>query len=83
MQVSKWGNSLAIRLPAEVVGTLGLKQGDHIEVGIAGDRKFTIRRDPQVDTALARIRRLRRPLPPGFKFSREEANNRTAKLPKR
>ena len=30
MQVSKWGNSLAIRLPAAVVDVLGLKAGDDI-----------------------------------------------------
>jgi antitoxin MazE len=35
MQVSKWGNSLAIRLPAAVVEVLGLKEGDDIEIGIA------------------------------------------------
>jgi antitoxin MazE len=83
MQVSKWGNSLAIRLPAEVVGALGLKEGDHIEVGVdvdAGrDPKFTIRRDPRIEEALARIRRLRRPLPPGFKFDRLDANARISK----
>jgi hypothetical protein len=28
MQVSKWGNSLAVRLPAALVKTLELKQGD-------------------------------------------------------
>lgn len=76
MQVSKWGNSLAIRLPAKVVRALNLKEGDHIEVGIAEDRKFTIRRDPGIEKALASIRRLRRPLPPGFKFDREDAHAR-------
>jgi antitoxin MazE len=76
MQVSKWGSSLAIRLPADVVGALGLKEGDRIEVGIAKDRKLTIRRDPGVEKALARIRRLRRPLPPGLKFNRQEENSR-------
>jgi hypothetical protein len=30
MQVSKWGNSLAIRLPAAVVEALKLKEGDSI-----------------------------------------------------
>jgi len=86
MQVSKWGNSLAIRLPAEVVGALGLKPGDQIEVGVdvgaGGDPKFTIRRDPRVEEALARIRQLQRPLPPGFKFDRRDAHARTSKSKK-
>ena len=30
MQVAKWGNSLAIRLPRSVVEVLGLKEGDSI-----------------------------------------------------
>jgi len=38
MQVSKWGNSLAVRLPAAVVDALGLKEGDDIEIRIAGER---------------------------------------------
>ncbi len=76
MQVAKWGNSLAIRLPAAVVDALGLKEGDQIEVRIAGDREFEIRRDRSKDEALARLRRLRRPLPPGFSFDRDKANER-------
>jgi antitoxin MazE len=46
MQVSKWGNSLAVRLPAEVVEALDLKEGDQIEIRIAGTREFEVRRDP-------------------------------------
>jgi antitoxin MazE len=86
MQVSKWGNSLAIRLPASVVAGLDLKEGDHIEVGIdvgpGGTPKFTVRRDSRVEKALARIRQLRRPLPHGFKFDREDAHTRTARPPR-
>ena len=33
MQVSKWGNSLAVRLPAAVVEALELKDGDQIVTG--------------------------------------------------
>ena len=40
MQVSKWGNSLAVRLPAAVVEALGLKDGDQVEVQVAGKRAF-------------------------------------------
>jgi antitoxin MazE len=76
MQVSKWGNSLAVRLPAKVVDALKLKEGDEIEIRIAGFRHFEVRRDPRREGALKRLRKLRRPLPPGFVFDRAEANAR-------
>jgi len=76
MQVSKWGNSLAVRLPAAVVDALDLKEGDQVEIRIARGRVFELRRDQRRDRALARLRKLRRPLPPGFVFDREEANAR-------
>jgi antitoxin MazE len=76
MRVSKWGNSLAVRLPSDVVRALNLKEGDQIEIRIAEDRVFEVRRDQSKTRALARLRRLRRPLPPGFVFDREEANAR-------
>ena len=76
MQVAKCGNSLAVRLPSEVVEALELKEGDQIEIRIADEREFEVRRDPARQRALSRLRRLRRPLPPGFVFDREEANGR-------
>jgi antitoxin MazE len=76
MQVSKWGNSLAVRLPATVVEALDLKEGDDIEVCVAGDREFVIGRDRSRQRAIDRLRNLRRPLPAGFTFSRSEANER-------
>jgi antitoxin MazE len=76
MQVSKWGNSLAVRLPAEVVEALDLREGDQIEIRIANAREFEVRRDPARQRSLDRLRRLRRPLPAGFVFDREGANVR-------
>jgi antitoxin MazE len=76
MQIAKWGNSLAIRLPKAVVETLKLKEGDDIEVVVAGARRFEIARDRRREAALARLKTLKRPLPEGFKFSRDEANER-------
>ncbi len=46
MQVSKWGNSLAIRLPAAVVDALELRDGDDIEVRVAGARVFEVKKTP-------------------------------------
>jgi len=76
MQVSKWGNSLAVRLPKVVVEALKLKEGDDVEVVIAGKRHLQIARDRSREQALAELRALQRPLPPGFKFDRDEANER-------
>ncbi len=76
MQVSKWGNSLAVRLPAAVVEALGLKEGDQIEIRVAGDRAFEVTRDRSRQKAIERLRRLRRPLPAGFTFDREEVLER-------
>lgn len=76
MQVAKWGNSLAIRLPAAVVEALELKAGDEIEVVVAGDRSFAVGRDRTRQRALERLRQLRRALPAGFRFDREEAHER-------
>jgi antitoxin MazE len=76
MQVARWGNSLAIRLPAAVVEALELKEGDQIEIRVAGDRAFEVRRDRSRERAMERLRRLRRTLPDGFTFSREDANER-------
>jgi antitoxin MazE len=76
MQVAKWGNSLAVRLPAAVVEALKLKEGDQIEIRVAGEREFEVSRDRRRQEALEGLRKLRRPLPADFKFDREEANAR-------
>ena len=76
MRVSKWGNSLAIRLPNAVVKALQLKEGDSIEIRVADNRNFEVRRDQSRQRALANLRKLQRPLPSGFIFDREEVNER-------
>jgi antitoxin MazE len=76
MQIAKWGNSLAVRLPAAVVAALGLKEGDEIEIHVAGSRQFGIARKPGRGDLLKRLRGFRGRLPPDFKFDRDEANAR-------
>ncbi len=77
MQVSKWGNSLAVRLPAAVVDALGLKEGDQVEVQIAGKQAFQVAKAPGTRELLARLRKFRGRLPATFKFDRLEANERS------
>ena len=76
MQVGRWGNSLAIRLPAAVVAALKLKEGDEIEIQIAGERQFAVARKPGRSELLKRLRAFRGRLPADFKFDRDEANAR-------
>ena len=76
MQVSKWGNSLAIRLPAAVVEALGLKEGDEIEIHVASAKEFGVAKKPSRDELLKRLREFRGRLPADFKFDRDEANAR-------
>jgi antitoxin MazE len=76
MQVAKWGNSLAIRLPAAVVEALELKAGDDIDIHIADDRELVVARKPGRADLLKRLRAYRGRLPADFKFDRDEANAR-------
>lgn len=74
MQVAKWGNSLAVRLPATVVEALQLKEGDDIEIQIASERVFELKKKPDAQELLARLRKYRGRLPADFKFDRLEAH---------
>lgn len=74
MQISKWGNSLAIRLPAAVVEALGLREGDDVTLHAAGKHALEIEKTPGVKELLARLRKYRGRLPKDFKFDRLEAH---------
>lgn len=76
MLIAKWGNSLAVRLPAAVVEALKLKEGDEIEIQVAGKRAFEINKRPGTRDLLERLRKFRGRLPADFKFDRLEANER-------
>ena len=76
MQVAKWGNSLAVRLPAAVVEVLGLKEGDDIEIDVIGSRALEVRKKPGSRELLARLQKFRGRLPADFRFDRLAAHER-------
>ncbi len=76
MRVAKWGNSLAVRLPASVVELLELKEGDEIEIRAADKRQLSIAHKPGREELLKRLHAFRGWLPADFKFDRDEANAR-------
>jgi antitoxin MazE len=70
MHVTKWGNSLAVRLPAAVVEALELQEGDDITLHVVGERTFEITKKPDSAELLRRLRQYRGRLPADFKFNR-------------
>ncbi|MBI1868830.1 MAG: AbrB/MazE/SpoVT family DNA-binding domain-containing protein [Methylocystis sp.] len=76
MRVSKWGNSLAVRLPAKLVEELGVKEGDEVSITVKAEHAVEIEKTPALEELFAKVRKIRRPLPADFKFNREEAHER-------
>ena len=77
MQVSKWGNSLAVRLSKALVEELGLKEGDQLNVVAASNGTIEVQtRQDQRRRALERMAARNWTLPEGYRFDRDEANER-------
>jgi len=76
MQVAKWGNSLAVRLPASLVEALELREGDDIEIIVDDPRSFAVRKKPGAREMIERLRAFRGKLPADLKFDRDDANAR-------
>ncbi|MFY8183077.1 MAG: AbrB/MazE/SpoVT family DNA-binding domain-containing protein, partial [Polynucleobacter sp.] len=81
MQVAKWGNSLAVRLPATLVKELGLQVGDELKLKQAVRQKgqvseLLVAKVPSKLEILAGVRQLRTAIPKNFVFDRDEANAR-------
>ncbi len=78
MIVSKWGNSMAVRLPAKLVEKMGLKEGDNVDI-VAGDGQISIYKQIEREEVLKRLfqRCNENPIvPDDYVFDREEANAR-------
>ena len=76
MQVSRWGDGLAVRLSQALVDELGLKEGDELNVVAVTEQTLLVERESRRKAALARIASLNWTVPADYKFDREEANER-------
>ena len=75
-KVARWGNSLALRLPAKVVEALGLAEGDEVAVTVVGRDHLDIEKDDRRREAIEHVKHLSWKVPAGFRFDRLEANER-------
>ena len=77
MRVSKWGNSLAIRLPSRVVEALQLREGDEVSLRPGSGQHLEVVHEASRSKRIARLRDLLKGrLPADFRFDREQANER-------
>jgi antitoxin MazE len=80
MKVSKWGNSLAIRLPVDLVEKLGVKEGDELYSipGMSDGSAVKIAKKITREERLLRLAEFRKTVkwPEDYKFNRDEANSR-------
>jgi len=76
VQVSKWGDSLAVRLPKTLVDKMGLKAGDELNIVDVAERTLVVEKEDRRKAALERLASLKWTLPPDYKFDRDEANER-------
>jgi len=81
MQIGRWGNSLAVRLPKSLVDRFDLSEGGEIdsatfEAALEAERKEAAKQ--RREAALERIRNTRLELPADWKFDRDDANWRPA-----
>jgi len=74
LKVAKWGNGLAVRLPAKLAKELGLQEGDLVKRDVLALRKAL----PKMtrEEALAGITAMQRPLPKDWKIDRNAGDIR-------
>ena len=76
MVVSRWGNSLGVRLPRALVDDLGLQPGDELEVVAATTTRIEVVKDVRRAQAVDRMRARGLRIPEDYVFDRDEANAR-------
>ena len=75
MQLAKWGDDFAVRLPKEMVEALAGELGEELDVRVQNG-SLRIRRKRTREDVLESLKRFQGWMPEDFKFDREEANAR-------
>jgi len=76
LKVAKWGNSIAVRIPSDVVEKLGISPNEEVEIRVTGEHSFEVTRDTRRQRAIENLRNSRFVLPDDYVFNREELHER-------
>ena len=72
MKFAKWGNSIAIRVPADVVAKLGISPDEEAQIRVTGEFSFEVTRDRRREEAIEKLRSMRLKLSDDYVFDRDE-----------
>jgi len=72
MKIAKWGNSLAVRIPRNMAKDMGVAEGDDVAMEVRPDGSLVLTDPKDRAKVIARITKLAKPLPPDWKFDRDE-----------
>lgn len=75
MKLEKTADGYVVQVPDDVVAALGLHEGDAVKVVKSNVISLEVS-DEDRNSAIDRMKALARPLPPDYKFDRDEANAR-------
>lgn len=76
MRVAKWGNSLAVRLPAALVERLGLREGDEVDLRATDALALEVERTRSRAELVEQLHQFHGMIGADIKFDRDEANAR-------
>jgi antitoxin MazE len=76
LRILKWGNSLAVRLPKELVEKLGIAEGDDVDVTSPDAQTIMISKKDGKNDFFVKLRVLQKPKPEGSGWSRDDPNAR-------
>jgi antitoxin MazE len=76
VKFAKWGNSIAVRIPAEIVTKLGISPDEEAQIKVTGEFSFEITRDRSRQEAIEKMRKLRFVVPDDYVFNRDEIYDR-------
>ena len=74
MKIERWGDNIVIPVSQQELLERGLSVGDEVDVKITDADTLAAEKAARRASMLENMRKFAQPLPPGYKFSRAEAN---------
>ena len=76
MRVTRWNDALAVQIPDDVAKSLDLKEGDEVAISLMPGENEPPVSEEERQQALEYIKSRKWKFPAGWKFDRDEANER-------